>query len=443
MTVQNVSVYSYIELEVIATSKMASENILDRIKEDHLTCTICFQTFLKPKALPCLHTFCEGCLQDYVSGRNFDADGAFDCPICRARVQIPSEGIRGFPDNHLLKSLSHTVSPSIRRPPRPPPPERQNSDQSNDQSNLSTIPVAPSPIAIVPCSDGMLKRFGKYGPGLVDFHKPFGFAAAKDNRLIVTDHGGNRVMIFQGGELVKKFAIDCSVNDVTVLSNNTIMVCVNGSGSSIMRSYTMDGKLIEEFGHFYKLENASGIAVSSQNQVLVTGLENNCVYIFTDQRKFSSKFGRKGSGEDYFLSPMFIAINNKDHIVVSDYGNGCVKVFDRSGKFKHKVGHPGSNENSLIHPMGVCIDNDNNVIVADSGNFRVQAYTSKGKFISSPLIKTDEIGVNIRPVHVAITSQNHLAVLLIGPQFAEVRVYLWHPKKMSSASTGSSSCYVS
>lgn len=33
------------------------------LKEDYLTCVICFELFTEPKSLPCLHTFCEGCLK--------------------------------------------------------------------------------------------------------------------------------------------------------------------------------------------------------------------------------------------------------------------------------------------------------------------------------------------------------------------------------------------
>ena len=33
------------------------------LKEDYLTCVICYELFVEPKILPCLHTFCKGCLE--------------------------------------------------------------------------------------------------------------------------------------------------------------------------------------------------------------------------------------------------------------------------------------------------------------------------------------------------------------------------------------------
>lgn len=62
--------------------KMAAENIVERIQDSFLSCSICFQPYNRPKALPCLHTFCEGCLRDYITSR-FEDTGQFPCPLCR------------------------------------------------------------------------------------------------------------------------------------------------------------------------------------------------------------------------------------------------------------------------------------------------------------------------------------------------------------------------
>ena len=101
---------------------VSSISLRSKIKEDHLTCTICFCAFEKPKALPCLHTFDEDCLIDYVRSRGFEASGQFPCPVCRKDTVIPAGGIANFPDNHLVLSLNDTVEKSNRGPPVPPRP---------------------------------------------------------------------------------------------------------------------------------------------------------------------------------------------------------------------------------------------------------------------------------------------------------------------------------
>lgn len=71
---------------------MAAAPILDRIKEDFLSCAICSEAFKRPKVLKCQHTFCENCLADYITktADNHDKRG-FLCPICRELMDPPDQ----------------------------------------------------------------------------------------------------------------------------------------------------------------------------------------------------------------------------------------------------------------------------------------------------------------------------------------------------------------
>ena len=66
----------------MAASKEAQVDILT-------SCPICFETFKSPKYLPCLHSFCAGCLQTYITSafRVNSVCKGIDCPVCRAFVQ--------------------------------------------------------------------------------------------------------------------------------------------------------------------------------------------------------------------------------------------------------------------------------------------------------------------------------------------------------------------
>ena len=79
---------------------------------DLTSCPICFETFNFPKYLPCLHSFCEGCLQTFIdsSFRVNSASKGISCPVCRAFVQKPDsvtsdKWAKEFPSNHLLVSI--------------------------------------------------------------------------------------------------------------------------------------------------------------------------------------------------------------------------------------------------------------------------------------------------------------------------------------------------
>ena len=82
--------------------------------EDGLTnCPICFERYKIPKYLPCLHTFCEECIQNYIMSvlsKQEAPAGEINCPICRCVVSKP-DGIENeqwgkhLPLNHLIISI--------------------------------------------------------------------------------------------------------------------------------------------------------------------------------------------------------------------------------------------------------------------------------------------------------------------------------------------------
>ncbi|XP_071144251.1 E3 ubiquitin-protein ligase TRIM33-like [Mytilus edulis] len=81
--------------------------------DDLLTCTICLETFKVPKYLPCLHTFCETCIDTYISssvGKGKITEG-FTCPVCRkvvsagATLEKPELWAATLPTNHFVASM--------------------------------------------------------------------------------------------------------------------------------------------------------------------------------------------------------------------------------------------------------------------------------------------------------------------------------------------------
>ncbi|KAB0797018.1 hypothetical protein PPYR_11079 [Photinus pyralis] len=49
------------------------------ISEDELLCSICNELFIKAITLPCLHKFCQHCIDQWRAQKS-------DCPICRAKI---------------------------------------------------------------------------------------------------------------------------------------------------------------------------------------------------------------------------------------------------------------------------------------------------------------------------------------------------------------------
>ena len=69
------------------------------------SCSVCLEEYSRPRVLPCLHVFCEACLEKMV-GTQRDKRRA-PCPNCRKPVPLPEGGVSSLPSafyiHHLLE----------------------------------------------------------------------------------------------------------------------------------------------------------------------------------------------------------------------------------------------------------------------------------------------------------------------------------------------------
>ena len=61
----------------------------------------------RPTMLPCQHTFCLLCLQNYVRANAM----SITCPTCRITVAVPSEGVIGLPTNIAMQAFLESLKP--------------------------------------------------------------------------------------------------------------------------------------------------------------------------------------------------------------------------------------------------------------------------------------------------------------------------------------------
>ena len=91
----------------------------NRNLEDIITCCLCFEqydtTVNIPKALPCLHTFCAPCVDNYI--RAVDDNGQEPkCPKCQREFSIPKGGAGELPTNFSVQDM---IQLSLHREARP------------------------------------------------------------------------------------------------------------------------------------------------------------------------------------------------------------------------------------------------------------------------------------------------------------------------------------
>ncbi|KAK3592428.1 hypothetical protein CHS0354_017226 [Potamilus streckersoni] len=75
---------------------LASDEVLPSLDvrtNEGLSCPLCLNLFRSPRQLPCMHSFCEACLQSHISKTVPERllCGELHCPVCESKVSLPAE----------------------------------------------------------------------------------------------------------------------------------------------------------------------------------------------------------------------------------------------------------------------------------------------------------------------------------------------------------------
>ena len=73
------------------------------VEHSEFSCSICLEVFKDPRALPCLHSFCYGCLEGWV--KKARSSKTICCPLCKEVSPVPSGGLKTIKYNYFLADL--------------------------------------------------------------------------------------------------------------------------------------------------------------------------------------------------------------------------------------------------------------------------------------------------------------------------------------------------
>ena len=82
---------------------MAESSKLSLNINDITECPICTNSYTDPKVLPCIHTFCLKCLNQW--GKDKQSGDQVSCPFCRKEFVIPVGGLEALPTNFFITKL--------------------------------------------------------------------------------------------------------------------------------------------------------------------------------------------------------------------------------------------------------------------------------------------------------------------------------------------------
>ncbi|KAM6211452.1 tripartite motif-containing protein 3 isoform X3 [Phalacrocorax carbo] len=89
----------------MAKREASASPVVRQIDKQFLVCSICLDRYRNPKVLPCLHTFCERCLQNYIPPQSL----TLSCPVCRQTSILPERGVAALQNNFFITNLMEVL----------------------------------------------------------------------------------------------------------------------------------------------------------------------------------------------------------------------------------------------------------------------------------------------------------------------------------------------
>ena len=91
---------------------------MEAISTNLTICDLCGKEFENPKLLPCLHSFCLNCLDDYCESSTLINKSFVECPNlkCSKLFEVPPSGCKEFPNNIFIERLAKTSSNEVSIP---------------------------------------------------------------------------------------------------------------------------------------------------------------------------------------------------------------------------------------------------------------------------------------------------------------------------------------
>ncbi|KAK3597054.1 hypothetical protein CHS0354_022057 [Potamilus streckersoni] len=148
------------------------QDILEVVADsDDINCSICMQELKSPRTLPCMHTFCQHCLSNYIVSLNLEEEKRthFPCRVCRQEAKPPypekstTEWAAMFKQSHILISMLS-----------------QRKSKVESQCNVCKLEGRSEPIThfCLTCKEGFCGQCTAY-------HRSFN--AMKDHTLVSTE----------------------------------------------------------------------------------------------------------------------------------------------------------------------------------------------------------------------------------------------------------------
>ena len=219
---------------------------------------------------------------------------------------------------------------------------------------------------------------------------PWNVAVSKSGEVVVSEFRLCNISVFsREGYKIRTFESEGLGSDSLVYNSHGVAITTDNrilltdSTNNKVQMFTMEGKFLISVGEKgigpLQFSYPIGIAVNPSGLVYIAERENHRIQVLHPDLSPSHMFGSHGSGPGQFDHPRDIACAGSGIVYVTEYYNHRVQLFSADGQFISSFGSQGSQPGQLDHPRGICIDSTDTVYVTD--NYRVSAFTTSGKFL--------------------------------------------------------------
>ncbi|XP_071106918.1 uncharacterized protein [Haliotis cracherodii] len=364
--------------------QMATRNG-NKIKDNFLTCSICFETNADPCTLTCHHTFCQRCITKYIQTRPDAVQSkTIPCACCGQDTMVPHP-------SRPVEEWAGQIKPSIILQKLTNKPVLTN--------NCCTIcqqlgEITAGVLRCPECEVDLCERCVKIhwvspmssNHDLFDLQTRDKGGESKSDKPIpqreTADHNNQGKGNLKAPLLVNTIdtyrisgKMSFNIRDVAVLVVDGVqtVVVTDGDNHCITSFYTR--KKTPRFSTGRVKQSPWGVTQLKEKQVLVA-VPESCeivtVGVSPDLVLLSTITTRTGYYSLAVLSPSSLAAS-------TDY---CVDILDMSGLVLRSV-NAYNNMRLFTYPDYICVNNKGNILVSDWGEKSVTCLTSEGDVVWS------------------------------------------------------------
>ena len=228
--------------------------------------------------------------------------------------------------------------------------------------------------------DQLIGKVGSHGYGNGQLNRPAGVTFDSNNHLYVVDYSNNRVQKFEvSGKYLHQFGSHGSGNGQL---NHPIGIAIHNNKVFVAEQDNRRISVFHTNGQFAHiigkglLGEPYDVTVNTNSQLLVVDATDHCIYTFTLEGNYVSKFATPGSEGGQLNSPHSVITDFYGFILVTERVNHRVSIFNQDGKFIHCFGTGGFDDGQFQNPYGIAISPNGNIYVNDYNNKRVQIFST-------------------------------------------------------------------